>query len=198
MPLTLVTPPQSEPISVAEVRHQIRQGDSIDDGYIGSVLIPAVRERFEKATGRAAITQTWDYVLDGFPSCDFIDIPKPPLQSVTYVRYIDTGGTTQTMTVTTDYLVQAPSGPRAARGRVYLPFSESWPTPLSQIGAVTIRFICGYGSTTDSVPALVRQAMLVDAAHLYAHREDFATEPSGWVHRVYFDHRDHPVQRVAA
>ncbi|MGD0310609.1 MAG: hypothetical protein ABSC02_15140 [Acidobacteriota bacterium] len=47
------------------------------------------RERVELFLRRALVTQTFEYTLDGFPtnpsfaySTSFIDLPRPPLQSI--------------------------------------------------------------------------------------------------------------------
>ncbi len=112
MPLTLVTGPTVEPITVEEVRLHVLQGQDVDDAYLGGIVIPAARDRMELATGRAAMTQTWDLVCDQFPGDGYIEISKPPLQSVTHLKYKDTAGTLQTWAAT-NYIVDAPAGPRS-------------------------------------------------------------------------------------
>jgi uncharacterized phiE125 gp8 family phage protein len=159
-------------------------------------LITAARERAELVTQRALLTQTWDLLLDGFPEDGYIEIPKPPLVSVTYVKYTDTGGTLRTLTANTDYLVQAPAGPRCARGRVALPFAGIWPVTLDQMGAVVVRFVCGNASAA-LVPGLIKAAMLMDLANLYGDREDVLDEGSK-IHRMYWSYRSHATQRIAA
>lgn len=202
MPLQLITPPQAEPLTLAEVKAQIRQDASVDDAYLGQVIIPAVRDRCELATRRQLLTATWDLLLDRFPACGFLELPKAPLASVTYVKYYDTGGTLQTLTVTTDYLVQAPSGPRAVRGRVSLPFAGTWPTTLEQRGAVIVRFVAGYGAAVD-VPPLLKQAMLLDAGTLYTHREGVLSNQYGTVElpmgvrSIYDSYRSYGLQEAA-
>lgn len=201
MPLTLVTAPVLEPITLDEAKHQVCQDGTIDDSHLGSILIPAVRQRGENATNRAFITQTWDYVLDAFPSDDYIELPLPPLQSVTSLKYYDTSGTQQTW-ASTNYDVQAPAGDRCARGRLKLSYGVTWPSTYGEIGDVTIRFVCGYGSTRESVPHLLRAAMLMDLASLDAQRENvlvgtIVTTVPGGVHDIYWSFKSHGRQRVA-
>ena len=202
MALTLVTKPQGEPLTLAQAKHQVQQATNVDDNLLSEIIIPAVRERGELATQRAFLRQTWQLLLDGFPASAFIDLPKPPLISVSSVQYYDTGGTLRTLTVTTDYLVQAPAGPRCRRGRLALPLGVVWPTALEQMGSVIIEFVCGYGAAVD-VPAALKGAMLLDVGTLYANREDVirgtivAALPRS-THDVYWSYRSHAGQRLAA
>jgi uncharacterized phiE125 gp8 family phage protein len=166
-------------------------------------LIVAVRERAELATNRAIPgPQTFDLILEQFPRDGYIEIPKPPLVSVTSVKYVDTAGATQTMDPSL-YLVQAPAGPRCARGRVALPFAAVWPITLRQMGAVTVRFVCGYGAAA-AVPALLKSAMKLDIGTLYANREGVVLGgrqaapdelPMG-VRAIYFSYRSWTTQRL--
>jgi uncharacterized phiE125 gp8 family phage protein len=152
-----------------------------------TTLVAAVRERAEAATGRQLLTATWDLRLDTFPcgvqpfelglhwSFDrignmFLDIPRPPLQSVSSITYIDTAGQTQTWS-SANYVVDAPSGPRGRRGRIAPAYGVVWPFTQAQINAATVRFVAGYGATGAAVPALLRQAQLMDLAALYENRE---------------------------
>lgn len=171
MPLSLVTAPAEEPITFAQVQSQLRVVVSDEQSWIEGVLIPASRDRAEKATRRALLPQTWDYLLDQCPPDeDYIEIPKPPLVSVTSFTVTQTDGSTRTLVQGTDYLVQAPAGPRCARGRVALPFAGVWPVTLKQMGAVRIRFQCGYADAAH-VPPLLVSAMLMDVGTLYENRE---------------------------
>ncbi len=49
----------------------------------------------------------------------------------------------------------------------------SWPTTRDEVNAVRVQFTAGYGAAASSVPASVRQWMLVTVAALYAQRESF-------------------------
>ncbi len=196
MALTLITGPAVEPISLADAKLQVRRGDTTEDDAVLTWLRTAVRERAENATNRALITQTWDLVLDAFPNEDFIEVPKPPLQSITYVKYRDTSGVLQTW-ASSKYVVEAPAGPRCRRGRLSLAYGEAWPVTYQQAGDVTIRFICGYGADLEDVPVLLKAAMLMDLAALYDDRSAGIVEGSR-VHGIYRAHWSAPTQRRAA
>ncbi len=182
MPLSLVTPPVAEPLNWTTVQKQLHLDGLEDEGeFLSTFVIPAARDRGELATRRAFMgPQTWDYVLDGFPRDPYIEIPKPPLIAVTSFTYVDMGGVTRTLVQGTNFLVQAPAGPRCARGRVALPFASVWPIALPQMGAVTIRFTCGYAGTTNNpaagMPPLLISALLTDCGRLYEHRESLVVD----------------------
>ena len=168
-----------------------------------TLIITAIRERGELATGRAFIEQTWDYVLDGFPAAPYIEIPKAPLSSITSLKYNDTAGTEQTWAAS-NYVVQAPTGPRARRGRLALAFATSWPSTRGEIGDVTIRLVCGYGTAASDVPAMLRKAMLMDAGSFDQNRAGEILTSWQTVRMtlgpksIYWSYRSHATQRLAA
>src|SRR5689334_22352804 len=102
--IVIVTPPGSEPVTLQEAKDWCRGPTSADDTLITS-LITVARRYVEKITSRALITQTWDYWLDCFPGsnwymlrtvmpalwdCWELRVPRPPLQSISSIKYIDT------------------------------------------------------------------------------------------------------------
>ena len=192
MSLTLVTPPSagSEPILLDEVKLQVLQGLDVDDSFLATIAIPAARDRAETITGRVFLTQTWDLYLDAWP-CGGIDLPLPPLRSVTHVKYLNTSGVLTTLTVNTDYVVDAPAGPRCRRGRVTLPPGAVWPATYSQANAIVVRFIAGYGAAED-VPPMLKTAMLLDAGAFYVHRESVPVKMPG--DDTYWSFRSHPMR----
>lgn len=126
-------------------------------------LIQAAREYVEGYQNRALCTQTWELVLDDWPDDDYIEIPLPPLQSVTSIKYKDETGA-ETTWDGANYIVD----PDSYLGRVVLAYGLSWPTDdLYPAGAIRIRFVAGY---TD-VPATTKAAMLLLIGHWYENRE---------------------------
>jgi uncharacterized phiE125 gp8 family phage protein len=172
MPIRVITPPSVEPITLVEAKAHLRV-DHTDDDTLIQGLIAASRTSCENWTGRAFITQTLELVIDDFPS-DEILIPKPPLQSVTSIKYDDADGVEQTLG-TLLYAVDNVSQP----GWV-VPSSEGWPTSIwDGINSVRIRYVAGYDPGTDSpidlaanVPASIKAAMFLLLGQLYDQRED--------------------------
>lgn len=165
------TVPIAEPLTLDAAKTQVRRRDTTDDDVLlEDVMIPAARERGEQATRRQFITATYDLKIDGgFPG--EIVLPLPPLQTVISVTYVDDDGVVQTL-ASNQYTVDAPRGPRAARGRIVPAYNVSWPSTRYQINAVTVRFATGYGDTHAAVPPRLKMAMLQDLATLYENRED--------------------------
>jgi uncharacterized phiE125 gp8 family phage protein len=126
--------------------------------------IETARREVEKR-GRALITQTWRALYDSFPVVE-VELPKPPLQSVSSVKYIDDDGVEQTL-ATTEYEVDT-SG---VRGRVYLAYEGEWPIHRIEPNAVRIEFVAGYGDDRSDIPGNFLSWMLLRAGDLYLHRE---------------------------
>jgi len=161
MQKTLVTAPDSYPVTLTEAKDHLRVTTTVSDAYI-TALINAATESAETYTRRALITQTWDVFIDEFS--DTMEMPKGVLQSAT-ITYVDTDGATQTLD-TSVYTVDTDSDP----GVIRLAYGQSWPSTRDQAHAVTIRIVCGYGAASD-VPITIRQAMLIHISHLYESRE---------------------------
>ncbi len=159
--------PTTEPISTAEAKAHLRVTVSDDDTLIDS-LVEAARLRFESDTHRAMITQNWELTLDSFPNSSDVAIllPRPPLQSVTSIKYDDTDGNEQTWS-SGSYRVDTDSEP----ARVTPEYSEVYPTTRSVTGAVRIVYKTGYGDAASAVPQSFIQAMLMLVGHWYENRE---------------------------
>lgn len=152
--LVIVTPPASEPITLAQALAHIREvsdsGGEIDT-YV-TALITAARQWCEAVLRRALLTQTWKLSLNGWPG-HYIKLPNPPLQSVTSVSYRDSAGVVQTMAaaafdpaVANSYNVNINVEP----GRIVLPYSGIWPTDILMPGAaIEITYVAGFKLLAD-------------------------------------------------
>lgn len=149
----------TEPITVAEAKTHLRVDGASEDIYIGA-LITAAREYVERVTGRALGTQTWDVWFDDF--ADEMELPRPPLASVTSITYTDVDGNSQTATGSL-YTVDTAQVP----GRVYLAYNQTWPSTQSIRKAVKIRYVAG----SSTPPKTLEQAMLLLVATWYENRE---------------------------
>jgi uncharacterized phiE125 gp8 family phage protein len=161
------TAPTHEPVTLSEAKAQLRRSDAVEDSLITG-LIQAAREKVEKDTGRALVTQTHDVYFDGVPCGDAFLLPNGRLQSVTSVKYYDEDNAEATF-ATSKYLVDTASEP----GRIVLNADYNWPdadVTLRAANAVIVRGVFGYGSAA-AVPQSLKQAMLLLIGTLNEHRE---------------------------
>ncbi len=183
MSLNLKTAPASEPLTLSEVKDYLRIQDTQDDALL-TALITASRERAEAFTRRVWITQTWTLWLDRFPkekasrkgwesNAQWISIPKPPLQSVAFLKTYDATNTATEFNPAR-YLVDNISVP----GRIALNESETWPVDLRPVQSIEIEFTAGYGLASD-VPEPVRQGMLLWIKLAYASKARLFEKDSG-------------------
>lgn len=130
-------------------------------------LITIARTTVESHTSTALLSQTWDMYLDDLQFR--IEIPRPPLQSITSITYTDTDGNSQTVD-SSNYDVDTISEP----GIVQQARNGTYPTdiasPYDNINVVKIRFVAGYTTASD-IPEPIKHAMLLLISHLYENRE---------------------------
>lgn len=165
MALQLVTPPAFEPLSRDEVKQWLRVEIDDDNTLIDNLIVYA-RERAEHVTRRALITQTWNLYLDIFQPV--IEVPFPPLQSISSINYVNTGGVLSLMDPSI-YLVDAVSEP----GRITPAYGKFWLPILPIMNAVVIQFVAGYGADPASVPEGLKTAMKTLISTLYENRESY-------------------------
>lgn len=195
MGIRLITPATLDPITVSEVRAQCRITHHHEDPLILD-QIRAATNLVERETGRQLIAATWELSLDAWPATNApVYLERPPLLSVTQLQFVESfSGLTITMDPSA-YRVDIHSDP----GTVSPAYGTSWPAARRQPGAITIRYVAGYGSTPPTIPPLLRDAIRQLAAARYEYREAIsadgaATVPMGAeraleLYRDRFDYR---------
>ena len=181
---TQLTAPAAEPITTAEVKAQLRLSTSADDTLIGDTIIPGVRDFAERHTMTAIPKRTftavydntsrtqasqlgwWDGVREGSVSESVfvrkLELPLPPLVSVEEVRAFDRNGDSSVF-ASTNYYLDTYGEP----GSLVLKDGATWPSNLRDLNALEVDFTAGY----DTVPPMLKIAMLQIAAHWYENRE---------------------------
>lgn len=155
----VVTPPATEPVTLAEAKDHLRLETSDDDAYV-TTCIQAARQYAEEVCWRGFVTQTREAVLDGFPSGCEVELPGGNLGAIASVSYADAAGVLQTMDAGR-YEADTISTP----GRLLLAYGQSWPSARHQWDAVRIRYTVGW--EVADVPAPIKQALLLLASHFY-------------------------------
>lgn len=198
MGLVVVTPPSEADIlgvlSVAELKLNMRVSHSVEDNVFKDSIIAA----YDKLAGaefgwlnRTLLTTTYKLVLPGFvkqqtysdatiggPAVRYvptsvIELPKPPLVSVSGITYRLSG--TPTTLDPAEYVVSASD----LFGTVGLAYNSSWPSTIdTHPEAVEISFTAGFGnSAAVKAKAGIVQALKLLAGDAYRNREDTYAEP---------------------
>ncbi len=184
MSITLVTPAQEEPVTLAEAKSYLRL-DGTDSDSLVTHEIAAARQICERITGLRLITQTiearfddwpsgqsstwWSGVKDGVrddlrPSLPAMPLPVGPIQSLLGIDLIDDDDVTTTVTPTPAYVTSG------LMPLLVLKTGQSWPTPLRARNGIAVRLVVGFGAAA-SVPFAIREGIL----QLVAHRFDNPT-----------------------
>lgn len=172
--LKQITPPASEPITLAKAKSHLRVTFTDDDDDI-TAWIRAARAKFEHETGRQLITAGFRFTFDDFPRGGGpIYLPKAPLQQIDSFTYLDLSGDVVEMVEGVDYLVDSAREP----GQLYLPSGVYWPLELRQANAIEIEFTAGYGDDPEDVDPLAIAALRLLIGKCYEHREDIITGTS--------------------
>lgn len=163
MGLRLTTQATTTVLATSDAKTHLNIDINDDDPMLVECVKDA--ERYvEDYTQRQLLTATWTLTLDSFPEWE-IKLPRPPLQSVTSITYInDLDGSTATLS-TTAYRVST----NGMLGRITPNYNDTWPTPRAVIDAVTITYIAGATDAADVPREAIRAAKLL-TAHYYANR----------------------------
>lgn len=170
--LTQVVPPAADPVTIQDAKKHSRIFIDLDDSLIAG-YIHAATAYCEDWTRRAFMPQTVRMALNYFPGrnyrtgyqmvtggdsyyrWNYIELWKPPLQSIVSFTYTDTAGTVSNMTQVTgnqnaagNYLLDLEQEP----GRIVLPFAGIWPvTILLPASPIKITYTCGYAAYSGTL-----------------------------------------------
>lgn len=163
--LTQTVAPTANPVTYAEAKAHLRL-DSDDEREFVEGCIGAAVGLSETMSNRQFMTATYTLKLDLFPAGGgVVLLPRPPLQSVSSISYIDVNGDSQTW-ASANYTVDTDS----IRGRITEAYGMSWPSTRAQTGAITVTFVAGY-ATAALVPSAAKHAINMLVGHYYVNRE---------------------------
>lgn len=182
-------------VSVAELKQNLRISNTMEDAFIERCIKWAYQwlDGPEGFLNRAIMTQKWRLTLPGFRTratynnqqgapvyawepTNRIELPLPPLQSVTAVKYLSSG-VVETL-ATSGYAVNRGTSANPF-GSIYLPANVSWPTVDAGDETVQIEFLCGYGDedVIREQHSPIENAMRLLASDYFRNREDTYAEP---------------------
>ncbi len=174
MSLTIIEPPELEPVSLIAAKAYLRLDNDREDGLIES-FIRTARKSLEAFTGRCLIKQMWRFTVNaGFAAAvsDFeylaghhsrggkggIEIPKSPYIGLVGSPFLnDEYGRREIK----DFRID--SSQRLA----HIHFGPELSQHLNGKATLEILFYAGYGSDPSEVPDAFKQAILMVVAQLY-------------------------------
>jgi uncharacterized phiE125 gp8 family phage protein len=160
----VTTQPIIEPVTVTNVKLFGRIDTDEEDDLIRG-FIESARMATEKYIGRALISQTITTVLDYWPG-QILELPRPPLISVTSIVDIDEDATETTYSSDNYYL-----NTTAEPGQIIIKRDSTWPTNTARdYGRFIIRSLHGYGADSIHVPRPLREGIMLWASIIYATR----------------------------
>lgn len=152
--------PTFEPLDPRETADHIRAGDDSAVVQLVADYLLVAREWVESEIHTSLSQRTITLYLDEFPTWE-IEVRLPPLQSVSSIVYLDSGGTSTTLSSTL-YRVDTTGFP----GRITPAYAQIWPFTYPVTRAVTITATVGYTSA-DLVPNCAKQAMRILAKMMF-------------------------------
>lgn len=157
MAVKVITPPAEMAVSLQMARTAARVNGSALDEEIRVNVGTATKEA-EHHTGLYFIDRTCQITLDGL--CGDIEAPPSAREVVNFV-YRDENGDAQELD-TADFALDD-------TGKFITPvFGKAWPATRSQIKAVVVDVLCGYGPTEATVPDEVKGYILARLREMYA------------------------------
>ncbi|MBI9080837.1 MAG: hypothetical protein JEY79_14000 [Pseudodesulfovibrio sp.] len=165
--LKIITSPVVEPISLEMAKLQCR-GIVAEDEPLIQAYIKAARCKGESLTRKQFVEAEYEMTLEAWATMEVIELPRPPLQSVEFVKVIDLDGVETTLDVATYEVV-------TDKLVGFVRSIDGWPTGAS----MTIKFKTGWPVTGESpdfiatTPEDIQTWILIRVAGLYEAPEAF-------------------------
>jgi len=153
--LVLKTAPTAEPEEYAAAMAHARIAPGRNDDRFQAMYV-AARDQIDLETRRQYMRAVWTLRMQSWWT-GILELPRPPLASVTAIRYQDSDNTEQTLSSDVYTVVlQLQDSPF---GGIFLTDGESWPTlyGAANVAEVEIDFYAGY--TTTATVAAQRAAL---------------------------------------
>ena len=185
--VTIVTGESVDVVTTAQIKSNLRisSSDSTHDTQIEICRDASISVAIEYLQ-KSLMQRTLKLSLDNIPFSDSVlpntegittgpfleyrqrsvNLPFSPLVSVTHVKTFDDSDNATTM-ASSRYFVDTASD----YGRVVLRTGETWDDMLRVANAIEITYVAGYGSVATSVPAGIRQGIIVLASHFFENPE---------------------------
>lgn len=156
-------------LPVEEFKAHLRLGsgfgtESLQDAVLVSFLRAAVTA-VEARTGKVLFERSFVSAHTCWRAADAQPLPVAPVTTVTSVMLVDRAGMRNEVDAATYWLERDMHAPRLRSVGAALPV-------IPQAGSAEIAFVAGYGPAWEDIPADLRQAVLLLAAHFYEFRDE--------------------------
>jgi uncharacterized phiE125 gp8 family phage protein len=160
---TTTVEPTTYPVTVAEVKEFARIDGNEEDSIL-EAFIAAVVNNVEAYLRKALITRTIKMIMDEWNSNE-IELPMPPLISVTSVKTVDESDVETTYSSDNYYVVT-----ESIPGRIIIKKSSTAPTNTErETAGYNIIFTAGYGNNTN-IPKQIKIAIMQWVTMIYENR----------------------------
>lgn len=182
----VTTQPAIEPVTVEYLKLFARVDGDEEDELLAN-FIRSARIMMEKYLGRALIRQTITLNMDHWPSMS-INLPRPPLISITSVNTLDEDDTATEYDSTYYYAITT-----AEPGQLVIKMGNSPPVNSArEYGGYQVIYLAGYGLGTTSVPQPIRDGITMWATDIYDNRK-MSPEPPEYVKSIVQSYRIPPM-----
>jgi uncharacterized phiE125 gp8 family phage protein len=164
MTLFRTVAPETEPVSVVELKQHLRIDHDSEDVLLEG-LVRAAREEVEASTGLALINQNWRLTLDRLPRSGEVGLRRYPVRAVSSVTVYGADGEAS-LVDPGHYLHDLEARPARLKFLA---------TPVSErvMNGIEIDFEAGFGEAGTDVPDLVKRAITILVGHWYEFRVEY-------------------------
>lgn len=159
--LRLVTPPASEPVTLASAKLFLRIEHTADDEAV-TRAITAARQAAEQYLKVALLPQTWDYTIAN-PGALRVVLPYGPAQSITTVTLTNEAGSSSVM--------------NAGHYRLSVDGLTVHFTNPQSIEKLTVRYVAGIATVAADIPVTIIQGILHHISVIMETRDGAAPMP---------------------
>jgi uncharacterized phiE125 gp8 family phage protein len=163
------TPVPDAALPVDEFKAHLRLGsgfgqDSVQDAVLISFLRAAVTA-IEARTSKVMLERTFELSMSHWRDLGRQTLPVAPVLAISDVEIVDRSGARTTIDSAAYWLERDTHSPRLRSTGVALP-------GIPEAGVAVVTFDAGYGLAWSDVPADLRQAAMLLAAHYYEYRNE--------------------------
>lgn len=161
------TPEASLPVEAFKAHLRLGSGfgpDDVQDEVLLSFLRAAIAA-VEGRTGKVLLERSFQQTVTSWRDTAAHVLPVAPVVAITRFEQVDHQGTRSDVAPEAYWLERDGQGPKLR------PVSAALPR-IAKAGSVVIHFDAGFATNWDGVPADLRQAVLMLAAHYYEYRHD--------------------------